>query len=65
MKILPGYIIHQTVALPRGLDLCEGYATFMEDMIHRALHGTATYRADNRKVWNIISSITREEECWS
>ena len=65
MKIPLGYVIHQSVALPEGLDSREKYATYAEDMIHCAPHDTPTFLSDNRKVWDIISSITCEEECWT
>ena len=64
-KIPLGYVIRKSVELPEGADPSDEYPTIAAEMIRRAPHGTAVYRADNRKVWDIIAAITRTEDCWT
>ena len=60
-----GYVVRKTVELLVGDDPREAYPTIAAEMIHRATHDLTVYRSDNKKVWDIIAKMTRDEECWT
>ena len=64
-KIPLAYVIHETVELLDVADTPADYAYVGEEMTWRAPHDTAIYRADNKKVWDIIYQITRDADCWA
>ena len=53
------------------VDPVGGYASKQEELIARApIHNaafqlTATYLADRARVWELLSELTRDQECWS
>ena len=60
-----GYVIRDDVTPPADPDPAGGYQTIEDEMMRRAPHGCATFLTDNKKVWSIISKITRDENCYS
>jgi hypothetical protein len=65
------YVVRPTITIPTT-DPVGGYATKQDELIARApIQGPAvgswnpTYLADSVRVWEKISELTREEECWS
>ena len=57
--------MRKTVEFPVGDNPREAYPTIASEMIRRATHDSTVYCADNRKVWDIIAKMTRDEECWT
>jgi hypothetical protein len=42
----------------------DGYLKVEKEMIHRAPHSGPTFRNDKSAVWDIMSNICRQHECW-
>jgi hypothetical protein len=70
-KIPLAYVTRPDIAIPTD-EPVGGYKTKQDELIARApIHGavggtfTATYTADSVRVWEKLSDLTREEECWS
>lgn len=68
------YVLRTEEAVtPAADDAADNYATPREEMIARApirtggadTPFTPTYQADVEKVWEIISSLTRDKDCWT
>ena len=70
-KIPLAYIVRAAVAVPEGADPAGNYDSKQDELIARAPHvdadnePTATYLADRLKVWELISDLTREHDCWT
>ena len=54
-----------TVGLPKGDDPLDWYAGRAEEMIRRAPHDSEAFELDQKKVWEIISKMTKEADCWT
>jgi hypothetical protein len=70
-KIPLAYVVRPTIAIPTN-DLVAGYATKQDELIARApiqgpTEGTwnPDFLADSVRVWEKLSDLTREHECWS
>ena len=71
-KIPLAYVIRENIEIPAN-DPPNGYPTKSDELIARAPildptdndRHTATYLADCTKVWDLLSAITREQECWT
>lgn len=70
-KIPLAYVIRKDRNVPADPDPSANYSTVQAEMIRRAPQVNAageelpTYASDNRKVWELLSSICREHECWT
>ena len=71
-KIPLAYVVREDVDVPDGDgDAPAGYDSKQDELIARAPHTnnagepTATYLADRSKVWELMSELTREHDCWS
>ena len=64
-KIPLAYVIHETVGLPEGNDPSDQYAGRAEEMIHCALHNSEAFELDQKKVWEIVSKMSKEADCWT
>jgi hypothetical protein len=51
--------------LPYDDDPSDQYAGRAEEMIHCALHNSEAFESDRKKVWEIISKMTKEADCWT
>lgn len=64
------YVIRREVLAPAE-EPVDGYSDVTDEMIARAPHLDAagqplsTYLADRHKVWELITEICREDDCWS
>ena len=72
-KIPLAYVVREVI-VPPAVDPAGGYATKQAELIARAPINVAgvvppvndpTFDSDNAKVWELISNITRDHECWS
>ncbi len=62
------YVIRAEI--PIQADPEDGYPSKLDELIARAPirvgeNFTATYQADNLKVWELLSALTRAHECWT
>ena len=60
-KIPLGYVVRKMVELPVGDNPREAYPTIAAEMIRRATHDLTVYHADNKKIWDIIAKMNRNE----
>ena len=51
--------------LPEGDDPSDQYAGRAEEMIRRAPYDSEAFELDRKKVWEIISKMTKEADCWT
>ena len=64
------YVIHDDIAIP-AVDPTGGYPSRQDELITRAPiqdnanQFTATYLNDRNRVWEKLSELTRDHECWS
>lgn len=69
-KIPLAYVVREAIAVP-GEDPAEGYLSRIDELIARAPiqdaagNNTATYLADRVRVWELMSDLTRDHDCWS
>jgi hypothetical protein len=69
-KIPLAYILRDESAVP-ATDPAGGYATEQAELIARAPHTdssgafTATYLSDRSKGWELLSALTRDQDCWT
>ena len=71
-KIPLAYVVREEEAVPAA-DPAGGYTSLQDELIARAPFRetaapndyTATYLADRSRVWELISDITREHDCWT
>jgi len=69
-KIPLAYVVREATAIP-GIDPVGGYSSRQDELIARspivnaAGNFTPTYLSDRTKVWELLSEITREKECWT
>ena len=67
------YVVCRDEGVPPGLDPAGNYQSIYEEMMARAPHReggpgtnrTATFTFDNAQVFEMIASITREQDCWT
>lgn len=70
-KIPLAYVIRENVNVP-AVDPVGGYPSLQDELIDRAPiqvaggnNFTPTYLADRARVWELISELTRDQDCWS
>ena len=69
-KIPLAYVVRETTAIPVA-DPVGGYSSRQDELIARspivdaAGNFLPTYLSDRTKVWELLSDITREKECWT
>ena len=65
-KVPLSYVIRPLEAPPISADdPSVDYDSVEDEMIARNPHGTVTYRADNKKVWEIVSAICQETQAYT
>ena len=71
-KIPLAYVVRKEQDVPpHATDPQENYPVVQDEMIHRAPHLDATgnktesFNIDNRRVWTLISELTRDHKCWT
>jgi hypothetical protein len=59
------YIVSKDVEVPDAAeDPDGGYLRVEQDIIHRAPHSGSAFRNDRRTVWDVMSNICVNHECW-
>jgi hypothetical protein len=70
-KIPLAYVIRATIAVTaEATDPQANYVSKQDELIARAPitvagHDIATYLSDRARVWELISNLTRDQDCWS
>jgi hypothetical protein len=77
-KIPLAYVVREDIEMPAGADPSAGYILIQDEMIRRAphripAHGVPvedqaldpTFQIDNRKVWQILSDLCHDKDCWT
>ena len=71
-KIPLAYVVRKEQDVPlHATDPQENYPVVQDEMIRRAPHLDATgnktesFNIDNRRVWTLISELTRDHKCWT
>jgi hypothetical protein len=72
------YVVREEVGMPIDPDPSAGYSLIQDEMIRHAphhipAHGVPveeqdvdpTYQIDNRKVWQVLSDLCHEKDCWT
>lgn len=67
------YIVREQVTVPAGDDPQTNYTSKQDELIARAPHKidkaqdafTPTYMTDRARVWELISELCRDQDCWS
>mmetsp|Transcript_2969 Transcript_2969/g.4277 ORF Transcript_2969/g.4277 Transcript_2969/m.4277 type:complete len:119 (+) Transcript_2969:105-461(+) len=70
-KIPLAYVVREDTAVPAAVQV-NGYTTNIDELIARSpIEGTGatqwnqTYLTDRARVWELMSAITRNKECWT
>jgi hypothetical protein len=58
------YVVRDEVPTP-AIDIGFGLPDYIQEMILRGDHGTASYQNDNKEVWNVIRQLTHGGPTWS
>jgi hypothetical protein len=60
------YAISSDSVVPTGVsDSADGYLKVYQAVIHHALHTGTSFRNDKRTMWDIMSNICGQHECWT